>query len=551
MPPIIISSNDSLSGNVQDTDLLTLVRSGASILTQRYDQFATQVRAGLATQGALSGHEGNQDAHYTPSQLVTALDNELGSADWRVAAGGGGLAAVSHDGTLSGDGSVADPLGVPNPFSAAEKTKLAGIETAATADQSSAEIVASITSNLGGAAWQTPGLIAVVSDATLTGGGTTASPLSIINPFSAAQASKLSGIETAATADQSGLEIVNSINTELGGSTWQAGGGGAIADGVVQAVELTLTAANALHIRLDRSVGSDLEDTVDLSSLAGGGGGIADGVIDSLDATLDTGTGVLTIGAVRTIGSDVVATVDLSSLATGRGETIFVQGGGPPDNSIGQLADYSFDYSSGRWFANGLNGTWFCNCSRTTRSTNIGGVCPGLDQIHDLGCVEDHIRDLRRRADSGHDHPRRRARRHDGRRPRAGRRHDRQRLLQARWHGRRQHPPQRVGRRLRLRRPHAEQHVSSTRRLVRFDSAARTTATAPAGTWPSRRRTTRRRGQIPAGCLERALDSDRQRHLPEHRRRADNTVDQPALPPPDARRCPEHHLHDRPGRDRC
>ena len=354
MPPIIISSNDSLGGNVQDTDLLTLVRSGASILTQRYDQFAIQVRAGLATQGALSGHEGNQDAHYTPSQLVTALDNQLGSADWRMAGGGGGLAAVSHDGTLSGDGSVADPLGVPNPFSAAEKTKLAGIEDAATADQTGGEIVASITSNLGGSAWQSPGLTAVVSDATLTGGGTTANPLSIISPFSAAQASKLAGIETAATADQSALEIVNSINTELGGTTWQAGGGGGTADGIVQAVDLSLTADDVLHIRLDRTIGSDVVATVDLSSLAGGG--TADGVINSLGATLDPGTDVLTIGAVRTIGVDIVATVDLSHLATGRGDTIFVQAG-PPQDSIGQIGDYSFEAIGGRWLFKGLN-TW-------------------------------------------------------------------------------------------------------------------------------------------------------------------------------------------------
>lgn len=44
--------------------------------------------------------------------------------------------------------------------------------------------------------------------------------------FTTAQATKLSNIETAATADQTGTEIVTAINTELGGTTWQSGGGG-------------------------------------------------------------------------------------------------------------------------------------------------------------------------------------------------------------------------------------------------------------------------------------------------------------------------------------
>ncbi|WP_306116432.1 MULTISPECIES: hypothetical protein [unclassified Roseovarius] len=42
----------------------------------------------------------------------------------------------------------------------------------------------------------------------------------------AAQLSKLNGIETGATADQTGSEIVSAIDAELGGSTWQSGGGG-------------------------------------------------------------------------------------------------------------------------------------------------------------------------------------------------------------------------------------------------------------------------------------------------------------------------------------
>lgn len=48
----------------------------------------------------------------------------------------------------------------------------------------------------------------------------------------AAQLSKINGIEAGATADQTGSEIVSAIDAELGGSTWQSGGGGGPADRV-------------------------------------------------------------------------------------------------------------------------------------------------------------------------------------------------------------------------------------------------------------------------------------------------------------------------------
>lgn len=44
--------------------------------------------------------------------------------------------------------------------------------------------------------------------------------------FTSSEKTKLSGIESNATADQTGAEIVSSINTELGSTDWQSGGGG-------------------------------------------------------------------------------------------------------------------------------------------------------------------------------------------------------------------------------------------------------------------------------------------------------------------------------------
>ena len=54
---------------------------------------------------------------------------------------GGGLTAVTSDATLSGSGTSGSPISVANPFTDADETKLDGIETGATADQTSTEIV--------------------------------------------------------------------------------------------------------------------------------------------------------------------------------------------------------------------------------------------------------------------------------------------------------------------------------------------------------------------------------------------------------------------------
>ena len=45
--------------------------------------------------------------------------------------------------------------------------------------------------------------------------------------FTTGLEAKLNGIESGATADQTGPEIVSAIDTELGGSSWQSGGAGA------------------------------------------------------------------------------------------------------------------------------------------------------------------------------------------------------------------------------------------------------------------------------------------------------------------------------------
>lgn len=64
-------------------------------------------------------------------------------------------------------------------------------------------------------------------------GGTDAIPAattSVAGLMAAADKAKLNGMEAGATADQTGAEIVAAIDTQLGGSTWQGGGGAGSSD---------------------------------------------------------------------------------------------------------------------------------------------------------------------------------------------------------------------------------------------------------------------------------------------------------------------------------
>ena len=60
------------------------------------------------------------------------------------------------------------------------------------------------------------GLSTVSSDTTITGTGVTTSPLSVANPFTEADETKLDGIEVSATADQTAVEIRDSLVTLTG-----------------------------------------------------------------------------------------------------------------------------------------------------------------------------------------------------------------------------------------------------------------------------------------------------------------------------------------------
>lgn len=68
----------------------------------------------------------------------------------------------------------------------------------------------------------TGGLTQVASDATLTGDGRSSHPLTVANPFTDDDESKLDGIEAGATADQSAAEIIDAIEGETGNARLDA-----------------------------------------------------------------------------------------------------------------------------------------------------------------------------------------------------------------------------------------------------------------------------------------------------------------------------------------
>ena len=127
-------------------------------------------------------------------------------------------------------------VNVGSEFTAAEKTKLGGIEAGATADQTGSEIVtalqglsganrldASAVKNLptGGG-----GLSTVVSDETLDGTGAAGSPLSVANPFTSTDETKLDNLLGLPTGGATGQLLAKKSATD-GDTEWRDAGRGA------------------------------------------------------------------------------------------------------------------------------------------------------------------------------------------------------------------------------------------------------------------------------------------------------------------------------------
>lgn len=126
--------------------------------------------------------------------------------------------------------------------------------------------------------------------------------------MSTTQAAKLAAIETAATADQTGAEIVSAINTQLGGSTWQSGGSGSVSWGTIIG---TLSAQTDLQSAINAKL------TTAVTTTAGFGF-----VVDEDDMTSNSATKVPTQQSVKAyvdasaVGNTYIVAVDVSSGAT-------------------------------------------------------------------------------------------------------------------------------------------------------------------------------------------------------------------------------------------
>jgi hypothetical protein len=155
----------------------------------------------------LAGIETAATADQTGAEIEAALDAELGSTDWKT----GGAAPTGAEIKTAYE-AEADT----NAFTDAEQTKLAGIETAATADQTGAEIEAALDAELGSTDWKTGG--AAPTDAEIK---TAYENNADTNAFTDAQVTKLAGIETSATADQTGAEIEAALDTQIGSTVWR------------------------------------------------------------------------------------------------------------------------------------------------------------------------------------------------------------------------------------------------------------------------------------------------------------------------------------------
>lgn len=166
----------------------------------------------------------------TPAEIRDSLQGLTGTNRLDAAAiknlpeAEGGLSTVTTDDTITGTGATDSPLSVANPFTDADESKLDGVEANATADQTAGEMRDALqtltgTNRLDAAAIKNlpegggGGISEVESDDTLTGTGSTDSPLSVANPFTDADETKLDGIEASATADQTPTEIKDALET--------------------------------------------------------------------------------------------------------------------------------------------------------------------------------------------------------------------------------------------------------------------------------------------------------------------------------------------------
>ena len=212
----------------------------------------------------------------------------------------GGLAEVAHDATLAGAGTSASPLGVADNGIATAKlaNKAVTPSKLATSGSTPGQVLTSDGTN---AAWQTPssggtGISSVVHDATLSGSGTTASPL-VIADGGVSSAKIADG--TVATTDLANLAVTPAKVSTSGATAGQV---------------LTATAGGAAWQAVSSGSGGDITGVAAGSGLSGGG---TSGDVTLAVATAGIANGMLAANAVTTdkIADGTIGTADLANAA--------------------------------------------------------------------------------------------------------------------------------------------------------------------------------------------------------------------------------------------
>ena len=364
MPDLIISTVDLLGTPAAEADFtISLVRRGRDAQAPIHGpggvvavrDYAGQTdAAGLATvdlaataayavqtfyRFSLNGYV----AEFTMPVQASALVDLLAAEDIVVSGGGGGtLAAVQHDDTLEGAGTVASPLAVAEPYTQTERDKLAGVADGATA-----------------------GLPAVTSDASLTGDGTTDTPLAVARPYPVADSDKLAGVADGANV---GLTAVTSDDSLTGDGT--GGSGLAVARpypeadstklaGIADGANVGLTAVTTDDsLTGDGTSGSGLAvarpyPEADSTKLAG----VADGAnvgltaVTSDDSLTGDGTSGSGLAVARPYPADIV-----EAITTALGNAGWQSGGaGGSGPNFVELGSVNIDVTAvGQWVATGI-----------------------------------------------------------------------------------------------------------------------------------------------------------------------------------------------------
>jgi hypothetical protein len=161
----------------------------------------------------------------TGSEIVALINQHLNQTDWKIFGGIDTINSQIGDAVLNAD-HISDASTAHKFVTVEQISKLASIEDNAKTDQTPGELISAINTELGGQGWQVgPSMVDSVNGQTgdVVLNADDISDLTTVHKFlTDEQLNKLSTIEDNATGDQTGAEIVSSINSLLG-TGWQTG----------------------------------------------------------------------------------------------------------------------------------------------------------------------------------------------------------------------------------------------------------------------------------------------------------------------------------------